>query len=148
MTRSRLKNKFNRHRTKENWNAYKIQRNKFVQQRKKATKSYFEQSTKSGDVSNKLFWKTIRRFLSNKVIHDNHDIILKENGDLIKDKENISDILNDFYINIVEKTIGKRPLILNSAPTVPVNEEIDIINRKYDSHPSGRKIKDNVSPFS
>ena len=64
MTRSRLKNKFSRHRTKENWNAYKIQRNNCVQLRTKAIKSYFEQNTKSGDVSNKLFWKTIRPFLS------------------------------------------------------------------------------------
>ena len=110
MTRSRLTNKFNRHRTKENWNAYKIQRNKCVQLRKKAIKSYFEQNTKSGDVSNKLFWKTIRPFFSNKGTHDNYDIILKENGDLIKDKENISDILNDFYINIVEKPLVKSHL--------------------------------------
>ena len=36
MTQSRLKNKFNWHRTKENWNAYKIQRNNCVQLRKKA----------------------------------------------------------------------------------------------------------------
>ena len=90
----------------------------------------------------------MRPFLSSKGTHDNHDIILEENGDLIKDKENISDILNDFYINIVEKTTGKKPLILNSAFTVSADEEIDIINRKYDNHPSIRKIKENVSPFS
>ena len=113
MTQSRLKNKFSWHRTKENWNAYKTQRNKCVQLRKKAIKSYFEQNTKSGDVSKKLFWKTIRPFLSNKGTPDSHDIILEENGDLIKDKENISDILNDFYINTVEKTKGKKPLILS-----------------------------------
>ena len=75
-------------------------------------KSYFQQNTKSGDVSNKLFWKTIRPFLSNKDTHDNHDICLEENGDLIKDKGNISNILD---INVVEKTTGKKPLILNSA---------------------------------
>ena len=68
MTRSRLKNKFNRHRTKENWNAYKIQRNNCVQLRKNAIKSYFEQNTKSGDVSNKLFWKTIRPFSAVRVL--------------------------------------------------------------------------------
>ena len=61
--------------------------------------------------------------------HDNHDIILEENGDLIKVKENISDILNDFYINIVEKTTDKKPLILNSASTVSADQEIDIVNR-------------------
>ena len=79
----------------------------------KAIKSYLEQNTKSCDVSNKLFWKTIRPFLSNKGTHDNHDITLEENGDLIKEKENISDILNHFYINIIDKTTGKKPIILN-----------------------------------
>ena len=97
--------------------------------KEKSYKSYFEQNAKSGDVSNKLFWKTIRPFLISNGTHDNHDIILEENGDLIKDKENISDILNDFYINIVEKTTGKKPLILNSAFTVSAVEKIDIINR-------------------
>ena len=111
MIRSRLKNKFNPHRIKENWNDYKIQRNNCVQLRKRAIKSYFEQNTKSGDISTRLFWKTIRPFLSNKGTHDNHDKILEGNGDLIKDKENISDILDDFYINIVEKTTGKKPHI-------------------------------------
>ena len=53
MIRYRLKLKFNRHWTKENWNAYKIKRNKCIQLRKKAIKSYFEQNTKSGDVNNK-----------------------------------------------------------------------------------------------
>ena len=80
--------------------------------------------------------------------NDNHDIILEENGDLIKDKENISDILNDSYIKIVEQITGKKPLILNSASTVSADEEIDIINRKCDNHLSIRKIKENVSPFS
>ena len=83
----------------------------------------------------------MRPFLSNKGTHDNQDIILEENGDLIKDKENISDILNDFYINIVEKTTGKKPLILNSASTVSADEEIDIINHKYDNHPSIKKSR-------
>ena len=109
MTRSRLKkNKFNRYRTKENWNAYKIQRNKYVQLRKKAIKSYFEQNTKCGDVGNKLFWKTIRLFLSNKGSHDNDDITLEENGDLNKDKE-IS--LTSLMISTL--TLLRKPLIKN-----------------------------------
>ena len=96
----------------------------------------------------KLFWKTIRPFLSNKGTHDNHNIILEDNGDLIKDNEDISDILNEFYINTVEQITGKKPPILNSASTVSADGEIDIIICKCDDHPSIRKIKQNVSPFS
>ena len=34
------------------------------------------------------------------------------------------------------KTTGKKPHILNSASTVSADEEINIINRKYDNHPT------------
>ena len=94
-----------------------------------------------------FFWKQSDHFSAIKVLMITMTI-LEENGDLIKDKENISDILNDFYINIVEKTTGKKPLILNSASTVSADKEIDIINRKYDNHPSIRKIKEIVSQYS
>ena len=51
-------------------------------------------------------------------------------------------------LTLLRKPLVKKPLILNSAFTVSADEEIDIINRKYDNHPSTRKIKENVSPFS
>ena len=137
MTRSRLKNKFNRHRTKENWNAYKIQRNNCVQLRIKAIKSYFEQNTKVLMSVISYFGKQSDDFSAVRVPND---IILEENGDLIKNKENISDILIDFYINIVEKNPDKKPRILNLASTVSADKEIDIINRKYGNHPKVRMI--------
>ena len=57
-------------------------------------------------MSNKAFWKTIRPFLNNKGTRDKHDIMLQENGSLTKEKEKVSEILNDFYVNIVEHTTG------------------------------------------
>ena len=44
MTRSRLKNKFNRQKTKANWKAYTLQRNECIQLHKKAIKSLFKKS--------------------------------------------------------------------------------------------------------
>ena len=48
-------------------------------------------------MTNKTFWKTVRPFLSNKGTHDNcnHNIILDENGELLKDNRDISEILNN-----------------------------------------------------
>ena len=58
-------------------------------------------------MSNKAFWKTMRLFLSNKSTHDKHDnLMLQENGSLIKEKEKVSEILNDLFVNIVEHTTG------------------------------------------
>ena len=51
-------------------------------------------------MTNKTFWKTVRPFISNKGTHDNHDVILDENGELIKDNREVS--LNNFYVNIVQ----------------------------------------------
>ena len=97
MTRTRLRNKFNHQKTNANWKAYTLLRNKCVQLRKKAIKNHFSKSLDSGDMTSKTFWKTIRPFLSNKGTHDNHDIILDENGQLIKDNREVSEILNDFF---------------------------------------------------
>ena len=87
MTRSRLKNNFVRHKTKSNWIAYKKQRNKFTKLRNNTIKNHFSKITENGIMFNKAFWKTIRPFPSNKGIHDKHDIMLQENGFLIKEKE-------------------------------------------------------------
>ena len=57
-------------------------------------------------MTNKAFWETVRPCLSNKGIHDKHDVMLQENGSLIKEKEKVSEVLNDFYVNIVEHTTG------------------------------------------
>ena len=81
MTRSRLKNEFNRQKTKANWKAYTLQRNKGVQLHKKGIKNHFSKSLDSGDMTNGTFWKTVRPFLGNKGTHNNHD----EYGKLIKD---------------------------------------------------------------
>ena len=95
---------------------------------------------------NKTFWKTVRPFLSNKGTHDNHAIILNENGELIKDNREVCEILNDFYINIVVQTTGMKPSQYSFSKTDLVDEQLDIIIEKYKAHPSIQKIKDN-NPF-
>ena len=97
-------------------------------------------------MTNKTFWKTVRTFLSNKGTHDNPDIILDENGVFIKDNRELSEILNNFYINIVDQTTGMKPSQDSFSKTDSVDEQLDIIIEKYKAHPSTQKIKDN-NPF-
>ena len=99
-------------------------------------------------MTNKTFWKTVRLFLSNKGTHDNHDIILDENRELIKDNKEVSEILNDFYINIVEQTTGMKLSQDSFSKTDSVDEQLDIIIEKYKAHPNIQKIKDNNSFLS
>ena len=89
---------------------------------------------------------SVRPFLSNKGTHDNHDIILDENGELVQDNREVSEILNYFYINIVEQTTGMKLSQGSFSKTDSIDEQLDIIIEKYKAHPSIQKIKDN-NPF-
>ena len=102
-------------------------------------------------MTNKTFWKTVRPFLSNKDTYDNHDVILDENDELIKDNREVSEILNDFYINIVEQTTGIKPSQDSFLKTDSVEEQLDIIIEKYKAHPIIQEINDDnlfLSHFS
>ena len=55
MIRSRLRNRFNKHETVQNWNAYKAQRNKCVSIRRKIIKNHFTSLCRNTGIPNKNF---------------------------------------------------------------------------------------------
>ena len=67
-TRSRLRNKFCKNPSEENERKYKRQRDLCVSLRRKAVKQYFSNITSKGIVTIKALWKTIKPFLTNKVV--------------------------------------------------------------------------------
>ena len=136
MTRSRLKNRFNRTKTKENWEAFERQRNKCVKLGKISMKDYFLKVTTGGNniMSNKTFWKTIKPFLGSRKSLNHNSIILEENGTIHENKQEVTEILNDYFVNIVEVATGKPP---SSQNFNGVSEILD----KHTNHPSIIKIK-------
>ena len=64
--RSRLRNKFWKGQSKENELSFKTQRNKCVSLRRKCIKSFFQDVTKEGPVTNRSFWSFVKPFLTNK----------------------------------------------------------------------------------
>ena len=136
-TRSRLKNRFNKNPTKENEASYKKQRNKCVSLRKKAIKIHFKKATKYGIMDSQAFWKLVKPFLSNKGGLEGSDISLIKNDRIITNDEELANIFNDHYINIVEKSSGKKPCGISD--TVPINDDRQIVRfilEKYQNHPS------------
>ena len=107
--RSNLKKKFNTLGTTENELKYKKQRNKYVSLRKKAIKAHFKKATEKGVVSNRDFWNLVKPFLSNKGGLSGNDIALVKEGKVITDDYALTEIFNDHYVKIVEKTSGKKP---------------------------------------
>ena len=60
MVRSKLKNKYNKNRTRENWDSYKRQRNFCVSLLRKTKNDYFDDLNIKNIIGNKAFWKAIK----------------------------------------------------------------------------------------
>ena len=136
-TRTRLKKKFKKNPTKENENNFKRQRNKCVSLRRKAIKQHFKKATENGLVSNRAFWNLVKPFLSNKGGLASNDISLIKNNEIVTDDQKLTEIFNDHYINIVEKSSGTKPC--NIADTVAIDDDrqiVSLILEKYKNHPS------------
>jgi len=100
---------------------------------------------KNGIMTNKLFWKTVKPFMTNKGKIGSNKIVLEEEGKLIINTENLVEIFNNHYINIVETTIGNLPMSLGNStdPECDNNTVLDIIE-KYSKNPIILKIKNTI----
>ena len=136
-TRSRFRNKFCKNPTKENKKLYKNS----VAFRRKCIKEYFHDIS-NNIVTNKNFWNFIRPFLVNKDLLNSSQIMLRNKKKIVTDNREIVQVLNDHYINIVEKSCGKKPT--SAAKQSHLTDDIKIVNhivRHYEDHPSLRYIK-------
>ena len=79
---------------------YNKQRNICVSLPRKAKKNYYESLDLNNMCGNKEFWTTVKPLFSNK-IKSVENIVLSENGVLIKDEEEVANIFNNFFVNIL-----------------------------------------------
>ena len=136
-TRSRLKKRLNKNPTAEDRANFKKQRNKCVSLRKKAMKNHFKEATKNGTMSNKEFWDLVKPFLSNKGGLASSDISLVMNDIIVTDDQELIEVFNDHYVNIVEKSSGKKPISL--AKDTGISDDRQIVRLsldEYKNHPS------------
>ena len=93
MKRSRLKNRFNKCKTNENWIAFIKQRNFCVKLLRQSKKSYYSKLDPKVVSDNKKFWKTVKPLFSNK-IHGTPCINLLENNVVVSDDTRVAEIFN------------------------------------------------------
>ena len=68
---------------------------------------------------------------------------------IITDIKEIVRVLNDHYINIVERSFGEKPTSVAKQSYLTDDIKIvDHITRHYKDHPCVRHIKKNVNPLS
>ena len=141
--RSKLKNIARKTKTFTAKRAFRDQRNKCTKIRRQNMKSYFENVTESGG---KRFWDAIKPFITDKGTHGNDEYVLEENGKLVKEPEEISEIFNHYYTNIVEHATGNPPV------TIPItsgtSDIIDDILSYYENHASVLAIKEKCMNLS
>ena len=84
-TKSRIRNKYNKWRSRENYLEYQNIKKKCKYITFKAEKEHFEKILSKGTLTNKEFWNKVKPALSEKSNNAQSDIILKEGEDFIKD---------------------------------------------------------------
>ena len=67
--------------------------------------------SEKGMETNKSFWNFIKPFMANKSMIASNDITLIEGKNVITDEYEISQTFSKRYINIVEKSCGKKPVM-------------------------------------
>ena len=137
-TRTRLKNKIHKNRSKESKMAYKKQRNFCASLRRKCMKNYLKKLTEKGLRTNKSFWKFMKPLLTNKGFTGNNDITLIHQNKIISDEKQLTKLFNIYYINIVEKSSDTKIFDINFKNT-SVQSVRDIAN-SYKNHPSIKKL--------
>ena len=140
MLRSKLRNKFNKHKTDSAKVAYKKQRNICTNLFRKAKSDYYSNLNPCSITDNKKFWKTVKPLFSEKVM-STESITLVENDTICSNDSNVSQIFNQFFSNVVKNlNIVPKDDVINDNVNDP-----DLINRailKYEHHPSILKIKE------
>ena len=144
MYRTRLKNKYHKNPNEANKLLFKKQRNFCVNLLKREKKRYYNNLDIKIFEDNKKFWKRIKPLLSEKTILKKNITII-ENGTVTSDKTEVAEILNNYFIDAVQNLeIEKFNLDNNLIGFNNIDEKIDDIIEKYQSHPSILKIKENV----
>ena len=122
MTRTKLRNIFLQNKSEENKIRHTKQRNFCVSLLRK-TKKRYENLNEKSVVDNKLFWKTVKPLLSDKVMGKDH-IHLVENDELIKTDLETAEVFNNFFSNIVQnlkisRYANEEPIVSNiNDPTL------------------------------
>ena len=100
MRRSHLEKVYYKNKSEKSFKAYKKQKNFCSRLYKKERKRFFNSLNPSFVTDNKLFWKTIKPFFSNKGSYGSQ-IKLLEKDEVFQDHDLIAKELNKYFKNAV-----------------------------------------------
>ena len=115
MNKSKAKKKYLNWPSRENFVSYKRTESKCNSLTKKAKRDYSQEAAKDGIMTDKKFWRTVKPFLTDNGCTSNHFTSIKNVGNLIINEQELVEVFNEHYINIVEKPSCKKPLSLGNS---------------------------------
>ena len=93
-----MRNIKNKHPCPENFERYRVLRNKCVKAKLKSQREYFAERCDGGP-KNQHFWPTIKPFINSKC-HVQENIILREKDDIVNDAKSVAKIFNEYFTGI------------------------------------------------
>ena len=147
MIRTRLRNKFFKTKKETDREKYNKQRNYCVSLIRKEKNNYFSNINTRDITDNKRFWKTVKPLFTDKIptkskitliekkviTQDDEDDIITE--DIISDDKTVSEVFNDFFVNIVSNLDIKSELDFETT-FIKSNDPVADSIRKFQTHPS------------
>ena len=104
MKRSQLKTKYFKTNAIESLRLYKKQKDFYSKLYKKETKKYYSCLTLNKVTDNKMFWKTVKPFLSDKATNIKKNTLV-DNDKVISDDKQLCKIFSNFFQETV-KTVS------------------------------------------
>ena len=135
MTRSRLKNIYNKTRSRTDFENYKKQRNYVVNLNLQEKRQFFRNlSMKANDGAGE-FWAHCKPFFTNKSI-SSETVSLLEGGEVTQSESVVAKVFNSYFVNITKS------LPINQWKPYLICYDIFDIIKKFSDHPSIKKIRE------
>ena len=100
-----------KYKTEHNWMRYKSHRKHVNYLRRKSLETFINlKCSQPNKCNGNDFWHTVRPLISDKSTKNSDQIILSEEGKIINKLESVSNILNEYYVNMAQK-IGPPDMI-------------------------------------
>ena len=87
----------------------------------------------------------MKPFLTDKGTHQNQALILRENDQIMQDERKVAEVMNKYFVNIVETVSGKKPReIIGCQTNHETDQELDKIIKTFEDLPSVQSIRSSL----
>jgi len=131
---SKLRNRYNKNKTVENFNAYKANRNRCVNILRKTKHDYYRDLDLKDFTDSRKFWKTVKPVFTDTVqVCQSMNLI--ESDEFVSEDLAIAEVFNHYFTNIT-KELEIRVNKTHLPTTHGIDDPIDRAIIKYSKHPS------------